>query len=107
MGPIIRGVILGVIGAVVLAPVVLVLALFGIPLFMGGAIVLGAVLAIPLIIVAVLSIPLIVVFGALTLVVGIALLVAVKIALFVVLPIVVVGLFIGWLARRNQTRVEV
>ena len=105
MAPLIKGAILGIIGAVVLAPIALVLALFGIPLFMAGAIVLGAVLAIPLIVVAVLSIPIIAVLGALGLVVVVALAVAVKIAIWVVLPVVIIGLLLGWLVRTNRDRV--
>ncbi len=104
MAPLIKGAILGIIGAVVLAPIALVLALFGIPLFVAGAIVLGTVLAIPLIIVAVLSIPFIAVAGVLGLVVAVAFIIAIKIAIWVVLPVVIVGLLLGWLVRTSRQR---
>ena len=84
------------------AAIALVLALFGIPLFMAGAIILGAVLAIPLIVLAVLSIPIVAVLGVLGLVVVLALVVAIKIAIWVVLPIVIVGLVVGWFVRANR-----
>ncbi len=106
MAPLIKGAILGIIGAVVLAPIALVLALFGIPLFVAGAIVLGAVLAIPLIIVAVLSIPFIAVLGVLGLVVAVAFIAAIKIAIWVVLPVVIVGLLLGWLVRTSRERAQ-
>ncbi len=104
MAPLVKGAILGVIGAIVLAPIALVLALFGIPLFIAGAIALGAVLAIPLIVVAVLSIPFIAVLAVLGLVLVIALTVAIKLAIWVVLPVVIVGLLLGWLVRASRQR---
>ena len=106
MAPLIRGAILGVIGAVILAPIALLLALLGIPIFVAGAIVLGAVLAIPLIIFAVLSLPFIIVFGVLGIVIVVAVAVAIKFALWVVLPIVIVGLLVGWFLRTRRERVE-
>lgn len=104
MGSLIKGVLVGLIGAVTIVPVVLLLALIGIPIFVAGAVVVGALVAIPVIIVAALSLPFLVLAALLVAAVAITVAVAVKVALFVVLPIAVIALAIGWLARTAQSR---
>lgn len=108
MAPLVKGVLLGMIGAVVLAPFALLLALVGIPLFVAAAVVVGALLAVPLLVVAAISLPFFALAGVLAAALVVAFLAAVKIALWVVLPIALITLAITWLVRTSQAhRAEV
>jgi hypothetical protein len=102
MGPLIKGVILGLAGVVVFAPLVLLLAVLGIPILAAGAAVLGILIAIPLIIFAALTLPVLLVGALVVIAIAVALVTAVKVALFVVLPMALVALAIGWLVKTNQ-----
>lgn len=104
MAPLVKGVILGMIGAVVLAPIVFLLALVGIPLFVAGAVVVGVLLAIPLLILAAISLPFIALAGVLGAALVVAMVAAAKIAIWVVLPIVLITLAITWLVRTSEAR---
>jgi len=104
MGPLVKGVILGIVGAVVFVPLVLFLAILGIPLFMAALAVIGALLAVPLIVVAAISIPFVVLAGVVLVAIVAAVMVAAKVAIFVVLPIALVALAIGWLVRTSHAR---
>ncbi len=99
MGALIKGLILGTIGAVLAVPALIVLAIFGLPLFFAGAVVLGVFVAVPLMILAALALPLFVVSAVFVVLFLAAVVVALKLALFVVLPILLVALGISWLVR--------
>jgi hypothetical protein len=106
MGTLVKGVFIGVIGAVVLLPVALVLTLIGLPILLAGTAVVGAVLAVPLLVLAALSIPFIVLGAVAFAFVLVAAILAVKFALFVVLPIACLALAIAWLVRTVHARRE-
>jgi hypothetical protein len=104
MGTLVKGVIFGIIGAVIFVPVVLFLAVLGIPLFIAALAVIGALLAVPLIVVAAISLPFIALAGIVLVAIAATILVAAKVAIFVVLPIALVALAIGWLIRTSHAR---
>jgi hypothetical protein len=104
MAPLVKGVLLGMVGAVVLAPIVFLLALVGIPLFVAGAVVIGVLLAIPLLVLAAISLPFLVLAGVLGAALVVALVAAAKIALWVVLPIALITLAVTWLVRTSESR---
>jgi hypothetical protein len=103
MGALVKGLILGTIGAVLAVPALIVLAIFGLPLFIAGAVLLGVFVAVPLMILAVLALPFFVV-SAMFIVLFVAMVVvALKLALFVALPILLVVLGISWLVRAARS----
>jgi hypothetical protein len=104
MGALIKGLILGTIGAVLAVPALIVLAIFGLPLFLAGAVVLGVFVAVPMIIVAALALPFFVVAVVFIALFAAAVLVALKLALFVVLPVLLVAMGISWLVRAAHSR---
>jgi hypothetical protein len=104
MGVLIKGLILGTIGAVLAVPALIVLAIFGLPLFIAGAVLLGVFVAVPVMILAALALPLFVVAAVFIALFVVAVVLALKLALFVVLPILLVALGISWLVRAAQSR---
>jgi hypothetical protein len=104
MGALIKGLILGTIGAVLAVPALIVLAIFGLPLFIAGAVLLGVFVAVPVMILAALALPLFVVFAVFVALFVVAVVLALKLALFVVLPILLVALGISWLVRAVHAR---
>jgi hypothetical protein len=104
MGALIKGLILGTIGAVLAVPALIILAIFGLPLFVAGAVLLGVFVAVPMIILAALALPLFVVFAVFIALFVVAVVLALKLALFVVLPILLVALGISWLVRTAHSR---
>ena len=104
MGALIKGLILGTIGAVLAVPALFILAVFGIPLFIAGAVMFGVVVAVPMIILAALALPLFVVFAVFIALFLVAVVLALKVALFVVLPVLLVALAISWLVRTAHSR---
>lgn len=104
MGPLIKGMFIGVVGAVVLLPAALLFAIIGLPLFLVGGALVAAALAVPLILVAALSLPFILLAGLAMVAVFVAAVIAIKIALFVVLPVALIALVIGWAVRTYHER---
>jgi hypothetical protein len=104
MGTLIKGLILGTIGAVVAIPALIVLALFGLPLFIAGAAVVGVFLVVPFIVLAALALPMLLVAGVFVAIFVVAIVVALKLALFVVLPILLLVMGISWIVRHAQAR---
>jgi len=102
MGPLIKGVLLGLIGAIVVAPIVLILAILGLPFIVAGSIVLGVFFAIPIVLFAALTIPFLVLAALATAAVVVTVVLAAKLALFVVLPVVLIALAVSWLARARE-----
>jgi len=104
MGVLVRGIVLGTIGAVVAIPALIILAVFGVPLFFVGAALLGVFVAVPFIVLAALAIPFFVLFAVIVVGVLVAAVLALKVALFVVLPILLVALAVSWIVRHSQAR---
>jgi hypothetical protein len=104
MGTLIKGVFLGAIGAVVAIPALIVLALFGLPLFIAGAALLGVFVAVPFIVLAALALPMLLVAGVFAAIFVVAIAVALKLALFVVLPILLLVMGITWIVRHANSR---
>jgi hypothetical protein len=102
MGPLIKGVFFGLIGAVFVAPIVLVLAIFGLPFIVAGGIVLGVFFAIPMLLLAALTIPFLILAALAAAAVVVTVVLAAKVAVFIVLPIVLVALVVSWFARGRE-----
>lgn len=106
MGTLIKGLILGTIGAVVAIPALIVLAVLGLPLFIAGVAVAGVFVAVPLIVLAALAMPVLLVAGVFIAIFVVAIAVALKLALFVVLPILLIAIGISWIVRTAHARRE-
>jgi hypothetical protein len=102
MGPLIKGIIFGTIGAILAIPALIILAVFGLPIFIVGAVLMGVFVAVPFIVLAALALPMLLVVAITFGLFVIAVVVALKLALFVVLPILLVALGISWLVRTAQ-----